>query len=1164
MSTTFKKGWYLGKPLRELLPNTKYFKYWYLGKPFSVFDKPSTPSVPITVQVDCVHLTLHQNAQAGWITVFPVSLSLVLSSYDPSPRAGVVESARISGAGVEVLYSPIPTGYVSQVVPQVEYSETFIEVDQAGVVTVYEETPAIQVNQAGVVTVYEETPAIQVNQAGVVVIYTVDGVFLVGIQSLALVLYEPTITAIQMLELDLQHLILELHAPYVYISYSVITLPVTKHLTFSQFSPSVHQGCSITVSIVSLNLNSYTPLVLIGAQVSETLEAVLSIHSPTVNYSSRFFVSKLSLVFSLKAPTICHNGVGLAFCQSLLLSVYTPAMRNGVNLDETLSLTLHQALSPTIAWGYVVTISAAKHLVLSQKSVSVVAIKNALCFPIMQSLILVLLEPEALMGVSIKETLNLSLDKYAPEIHASSINVVSFLHLTFQMYAPTIRIHARNLVDIQSLVLSSYDVSVIVGYVIKITLVLQLTHYDVDIFYGSTLTPEPLHLILTEYDPSVLAEPTGEPYDYDIDPLHKEREWGSSLTLGHGEYASRSGSALSSRFPLQSTDIDKQITVCCWLRMKGLSGRQTVFAKLLNSTDISLGLCLLGNHFYLKWGETDIDLNDIVLVTDRWYHVGLAIDGVNRSICLHVWDDKAKIVMNQTASADPFARPYPDSVLPVGNGNFHIGYYHDQYSADMWLNGYVDEFVVFNKLKSPFDMDQIRMGRFNGSSAGETVSDFSLMTGYDPEGRITVSDYATQVGYDLEGRITVSDYALMVAYHVPIPLPPSRFPVISGFPSPGSGTAAYVFCNINYKFKSDVSSFDYGTNMEARESLYSLPSRELETMIGLSDESSYLRLLETLSAGATIYSVPMWAFRTVLTSNAHAADLEFVAEDVSNLYVGEKVLLVRANDASIYDLCDITGIAGQTISVATPLTLHHHKIQMPTEDLRYDERSCYVVPCITGFVDAEDVELKGNKPTFWLKVKVNGGAWINAGHPEMITFTQAPAEAGLISPKVERTLVGTENGIIEMMPHLLTSRLAFQVEWYFKDTNWRILRDMFISARGKTASIPMPTWCFELRVLSHHNSGSSTIELTSGFEHIWSRFKRLLVYPIHGAAPFTIMLDAYLGSNMYTCTSLASELYPGDKVSLYPDVRFMEDELVFEFLYYNECKVKTSFIEVVS
>jgi hypothetical protein len=292
-------------------------------------------------------------------------------------------------------------------------------------------------------------------------------------------------------------------------------------------------------------------------------------------------------------------------------------------------------------------------------------------------------------------------------------------------------------------------------------------------------------------------------------------------------------------------------------------------------------------------------------------------------------------------------------------------------------------------------------------------------------------------------------------------------------------------------------------------------------------------------------------------------DFEFVANDISNLYVGEKALLVRANDATIYDLCDITGVAGHTVNVNTALTLHHHKIQMPTEDYRYDTRSSYIVPCITGFVDVEDVELRGTKTTFWLKVKVDGGAWINAGHPEVISLLQAPAEAGYISPKVERTIVGTENGLIAMMPHLLTSRLAFQVEWYFNDTSWRIFRDLFISARGKTATIPMPTWCFELRVMAHHDVGSSTIILTPGFEHIWSRFKRLLVYPITGAFPFTITLNNYQGSNTYSCSELESELFIGDKVSLYPDVRFMEDELVFEFLYYNECKVKTSFIEVV-
>ena len=1167
MSAIFKKGWYLGKPLKELQPNTKYFQFWYLGKVFHVFDKPAIPTVPITVQIsEVLHLASSISLYVPAIEygrIVPISSlqSLTFNTFDPSSRAGITDGANVFGSGAEVLYTPASkvdvygvgaevlyapstTGYVSNVLVQVEIVETIVQVDQAGIAVIYTE-PA----------------RVQIDQAGIVVVATQDGLFTVNKQSFTLSIHDPNIIAIQIRECDLTHLTLTSHAPFIVIHYSVTAQPLRKSLKFGLFAPLVKQGCRGLPELQSLNLNLQSVLALIGACVSETLEASLELNSPTIYYSSKLVVSKLSSVLAFHAPTINHNAAALPPVQSLTLAVYTPFMRSGANIDETLSLTLHQESAPTVLWGWTAKISTPFHLVLHQYVVTVRAIKNALGQATIQSLVLTSRDVEVLFGASIKETLSLVLSKSTPEIHNNSLIFIEILHLTLNQLAPVVHIKTTNLVSILSLVLNQFDVRVIIGYVIKETPLLTLHEFDVTINYSSTLIVDAQSLNLTLYDPESIAEPF-EPYD--IDPLHKERQWGSSYSLGHGEYASRAGSALSSNFPLVITDIDKQITVCCWLRLKSASGYRAIFTKLLSNSvkTISLALSMVNSQLFLQWSAGQfpgLDF-DVYLDLNKWYHIGLSIDGINKTVYLHAWDDKAQMTICRKWY--PACHPYPQTVLSVGSGNFVIGYQDGGSMGEMWLDGYVDEFVVFNKLKSPHEIDQIRLGQFNGPLSGYGVSDFGLTTAYAPQGKITVADAGASVGYSPAGKITIADYGLTVAYKVPMPPSPSRFPVISGFPSPGSGTGNYVFTNLTYKFKSDVSAFDYGASFEARASQFTLPNRELETMIGIADESAYLRLSETLVAGATIYSVPIWAFRTVLDSNAHAGDLEFVANEVSNLYVGEKALLVRANDASIYDLCDITSIAGHTVNVETALTLHHHKFQMPTSEVAYDTRSCYVVPCITGIVDAQDIEVRGNAPTFWLKVKVNGGAWINAGQSEVSNFVQAPAEAGFISPKIERTLVGTENGLIELMTHL-PSRLAFHTEWYFKDSSWKDLRDLFIAAKGKTATIPMPTWCFELRVKSHRNAGSLTIELTPGFSNIWNRFKRLYVYPITGAAPFVITLTGYIGSNTFSCSELASELYPGDKVSLYPDVRFMEDELVFEFIYFNECKVKTSFIEVL-
>jgi hypothetical protein len=1304
MSTTFKKGWYQGKPLRELQPNTKYFKYWYLGKPFRLFDKPAIASTSFTVQLsECLHLTFTKNVPSIAVVVsrlvsISTTLHLTFALDTPSLRAGVIDSANLLGTGVEILYdlapvvnaygtgaevvfAPFDISYVSQVVVQVEYLEIGVEVDQVGIVVVS-----------------ENVPIVQVNQAGVAVVFSTDGIFLVNAQHLTLTLHAPTVLII-VLEVSGLNLTLTLHAPYVSISYHVIALPVTKHLTFSQKSPTFRLGSCLTVGPLSLHLNVYSPLIIIGAILHEVLDAILAIHSPVVCYGTGPIPIKLSLVFSIKSVTIYTT---------TNISVVVPAP-DGIKSFELYSggLNYHvgDILVPIQTGGYgasfrVLSVSTggvvtelafinhgSRYSIATQVSMNVIPSGgtqckiNILSLDLYPYLAITSVDASIFTGAKIGETLYLTLSLIAPIIHTSSINIISTIgHLVFQKRLPAIHVSTRIAADLQSLLLHSYDVIPIIGCIIKTVAVLTLHLYDVTVCYGSVLIVDTLSLVFTIPHPIIIGEPFDE--QYDIDPLHKEREWGSSLELSATSYLSRSGNALSNNFPLKSNDTDKRITVCCWLRLKdSLPVRQTVFAKLLTnvSYSISLGLCLLQGQPYLIWPPAQnpsLTFESINLVTNRWYHIGLVVDGLNRTVYFQVWDDKAKTTT--CVSWTPTSNPGPQHEMSVGNGDFQIGYYDDQFSHAMPFNGYIDEFVVFNDLKSAYEIDEIRKGTFNGPGQGQTVVDFGLMTFSDPLGHITIFDHSFSIGYDPALRISVLDYGLTIGYREPVIPPVPRFPVISGFPSPGSGAASYVFCNLAYKFKSDISFFEYRTDLETRVSQYSLPIRELETMIGIADESAYLRIQETLESGAMIYSVPIWAFRTVLDSNAHAGDLEFVANDVLNLYAGEKALLVRANDASIYDLCDITGIVGHTVTVATALTLHHHKFQMPTTEVRYDERSCYVVPCITGFVDAQDVELKGNKSTFWLKAKVNGSAWTNAGSPSITDFIVAPAEAGFITPKVERTLVGTENGLIEMMPHMYSGRLSFQIEWYFKDTSWRDFRDLFIAAKGRAGTIAMPTWCFELRVMANENVGSTLIYLTPGFSFLWERFPRLLAYPLNGDDPFPIQLTAlhetgnvfledwtpfmisiswsdgkvgvtgfcynrviprslvftvtlvghgvhsvsdsaghigdedpnegllegedveygfifyasgtfffqinnvpiepssmtctatydyapYSGVHpeFFSCEPLTRSLQAGDKVSLYPDVRFMEDELVFEFIYYNECKVKTSFIEVI-
>ena len=1108
----------------------------------------------------CVHETLgltfalHKPTIDFSYIVVPSTLHLVLTQYAPTIKFGFTIPVGLQSLTLSLHNPVINTGVTL-------YDTLHLSLAQYSPTLKYGYTVALSTLH---LTLNKYAPTIKFG-------YIVP----IDLQSLTLTLHDPTIN-IGVRIYETVHLSLSQRAPSIFYSYAVV--PSTVHLVSALHAPFIQTDQHLSLSqVLHATLSLSDPDVISGVRIYETLHLVGTLYAPTINFDYEVDLATVQhLKLALYSPTICFDYAVPLDLQSLTFTAPDVQVWTGVRLFETVHLSLSQS-APSIFYGYTVKPSTV-HLHFALKGLTIRTTWTVRYLAPCQHLLLSAPDINVTTGATIHETSNLYLTQYSPEIITFALMVPNTQSLVATLHAPLIKISHATQVETLSLTFTSYDAVIFIGSNIRECAHLTFHQYtEIDLFYDWTQEVETLHLTFRLHDPSTIGILPF--YEYDLDPLHKEREWASEYTPGEATYGSRPGSALSSNFPLRSDDTDKQLTVCFWLRLRDSGGYQLIFAKMQDDATNTpvIGLQRLHGQLTLLWAYKENDAQGwpsldfkFSLVNERWYHIGLAVDGKNKTVYMQVWDDYLKT--KQAEIWNGIYQPTINSSLVCGDGSFQIGYMHGLYGkGEMFLDGYLDEFLVFNKLKSPFEMDQIRKGTFRGQEGGQTVGDFGLTTAYDPQGKITVYDYATMAAYSPSGKITVADFGVSIGYKVPIELPPGLFPVISGFPSQNTGSGSYVFCNLKYKFKSDISSFDWQTNRESRFSEYTYPIRELETEIGVADESAFLRVWETLQSGVTIYSVPIWGLRTELTRNAHAGYTEFVVDDVSNLYVGEKVLLVRANDADLYDLCDITSIAGNTVHVELPLTRHYHKYQMITNDVWYDERSAYVVPCLTGFIDTEDLELHGTgKSTFFVKAKVNGGAWTHMGNPEMPAKVPVPAEASYISPKMERVALGTENGILSLMSSLSTGKLAFQVEWYCHNAaDWKTVRDFFLAARGKYLAFYFPTYCFELRAIQSSSIGQTVIRLTKGFSALWQRFPRLYVFPIQGGDPFPIQITGchiegapdFVES--FTCEPLTGNLTAGDKISLYPLVRFIEDELVFEFLYYNECKIKASFIEIL-
>jgi hypothetical protein len=223
---------------------------------------------------------------------------------------------------------------------------------------------------------------------------------------------------------------------------------------------------------------------------------------------------------------------------------------------------------------------------------------------------------------------------------------------------------------------------------------------------GALLTDSKGGNTLTEYNAAISAA-TGAGY-------YKE---GSASIVVEGSDSYRypyiNDSALDSGFPFKDGDTNLTFSLAGWFRfdqdwpgslfLKGstfVSQNRTIsFACVYNWPDIELELRVYGTST-----NQTIQTSGAGLAEDQWYHVGLAIDGPNKTYLIRLYDATADSVQTFSGSFTPD--------LHTGDFPIHIG-------RDM--DGYLDEYVIFDDVKTADDFDDIRSGTYSVAAPIETA-----------------------------------------------------------------------------------------------------------------------------------------------------------------------------------------------------------------------------------------------------------------------------------------------------------------------------------------------------------------------------------------------------------------------------------------------------------
>lgn len=193
----------------------------------------------------------------------------------------------------------------------------------------------------------------------------------------------------------------------------------------------------------------------------------------------------------------------------------------------------------------------------------------------------------------------------------------------------------------------------------------------------------------------------------------KEGAQSAKFARADSSIATKLDSGLDVGFPFRFNDTTpkKDITVCSWVYIIVVPSTDGdaahIFRKFLAGGNLrtfrieinNLSDKLVVYKGYNNGASSENDGHATALIAGRWYHITTAYSESDKSFYISIWDDTAGAI-HGTNKISNFAQTTSvrDVALQIGNK-----------TSDFYL----DEFVVFNKKKTLYDVNRIRKGTYN-------------------------------------------------------------------------------------------------------------------------------------------------------------------------------------------------------------------------------------------------------------------------------------------------------------------------------------------------------------------------------------------------------------------------------------------------------------------
>ena len=189
---------------------------------------------------------------------------------------------------------------------------------------------------------------------------------------------------------------------------------------------------------------------------------------------------------------------------------------------------------------------------------------------------------------------------------------------------------------------------------------------------------------------------------------------------------------LDAGFPLKNGDTTKLISFSCWFKPDTIDSYCVIVGKKdWANSKVSLALCitnagLLFVSYGYQAGQYELADGIASLTADRWYHATVIVDGSsveNAKVKVRLYD-------SVTETATTYGWWYPNWALYVTDVAWAIA---GSYGGTDPFDGKVDEVVVFDRLLTEDEADEIRSGTY-GAISGinvEATTDSLAITTYD-------------------------------------------------------------------------------------------------------------------------------------------------------------------------------------------------------------------------------------------------------------------------------------------------------------------------------------------------------------------------------------------------------------------------------------------------